>query len=388
MYPFSSHYHQTTLFIASLSLHNVNIGKNCLAWGFVMKFSIWLFGALLALSALPVLAQETSVAENTLPTTVTLEGFTWIHQGVNRCSAAALSIHLSYFMPVTADTYFELAREDLNTWGADASVRIEEMAAAARQRGLGAVVRRGGTSAILKQLVAGGFPVLVENSYFEGDDWYQHWLSHNRILVGYDDVQGVFFFQDPLLGYPDGALVSYSYADFDERWRAANRDYLVIYRPEDEAAVQAILGDDWDESLNAQNTLAMAEAEILAGLSDGFVYQNMGWALLKLERYEEAAVAFDNAVSAGLPLRMFWYEFGIFEAYLAMGRFEDVVTLANVQIINAGDEISVEEWYYYAALAYEGLNNRERALINYEVAVTRNSNFVEAAARLQTLRNS
>jgi tetratricopeptide (TPR) repeat protein len=359
-----------------------------LLWGFVMKFLNGILGLVLALSVLPALAQDLAVANTTIPTAVTLEGFTWIHQGTNRCSAAALSIQLSYFMPVTADTYFELAREDLNTWGADASVRIEEMAAAARQRGLGAVVRRGGTTEILKRFVATGFPVLVENSYFEGDDWYQNWLSHNRILVGYDDAQGIFLFQDPLLGFPEGELVSYDYANFDERWRAANRDYLVLYRPEEEILIQAILGEEWDETVNAERTLAIAEAEILAGKTDGFVYHNLGWALQKLGRNEEAAVAFDNAIRAGLPLRMFWYEFGIFEAYLAVGRYEDVTTLVNVQITNAGDEISIEEWYYYAALAYEGLGNKERAMINYEVAVTRNTNFVEAADRLQALRNS
>jgi tetratricopeptide (TPR) repeat protein len=343
---------------------------------------------ILSLSTLPSLAQEATEASTSLPSTVMLEAFTWIHQGTNRCSAAALSIHLSYFMPVTADTYFELAREDLNTWGADASVRIEEMAAAAQARGLGAVVRRGGTVDLLKRFVATGFPVLVENSYFEGEDWYQNWLSHNRVLVGYDDTQGLLYFQDPLLGYPDGALVSYDYVNFDERWRAANRDYLVIYRPEEEILVQAILGEEWDETVNAQKTLAIAENELLAGTIDGYTYQNMGWALFKLGRFEDAATAFDQAISTGLPLRFFWYEFGIFETYLAVGRYEDVVTLVNVQINNAGPEISVEEWYYYAGLAYEGLGNRERAMINYEVAVTRNTNFTAAAERLTALRNA
>jgi tetratricopeptide (TPR) repeat protein len=351
-----------------------------------MKLLYWIIGLVLAFSALPALAQDDFA--DSIPNAVTLEGFTWIHQGTNRCSAAALSIHLSYYLPVTANTYFVLAREDLNTWGADASVRIEEMAAASHARGLGAVVRRGGTIDLLKRLVAAGFPVLVENSYYEGDDLYRHWLSHNRVLVGYDDSQGVFFFQDPLLGYPDGALVSYDYANFDERWRPFNRDYMVLYRPEDQAVVQAILGADWDEATNAQNTLAMAEAELLAGTSDGFAYHNLGWALLELGRNEDAAVAFDNAMNAGLPFRMFWYEFSIFEAYLAVGRYEDVVTLANVQIANAGPEISIEEWYYYAAMAYEGLGNTERAMINYEVAVTRNTNFIAASERLQILRNS
>jgi tetratricopeptide (TPR) repeat protein len=347
----------------------------------------WIVTALLIFLALPVLAQESTAVPESLPQSASLEGFTWMHQGTNRCSAAALSIQLSYFMPVTADTYFELAREDLNTWGADASVRIEEMAAAAQARGLGAVVRRGGTFDILKRFIAGGFPVLVENSYFEGDDWYRHWLMHNRVLVAYDDAQGLFFFQDPLLGYPNGDLVSYSYADFDTRWRSANRDYLVLYNPEEEAEIQAILGEDWDELASAQNTLEIAELEITSGITDGFAYHNLGWALLQLGRNDEAAIAFDNALASGLPFRFLWYDFSVFEAYLAVGRYDDVITLVNREIVNAGDTISIEEWYYYAGRAYEAQGNNERAIINYEVALLRNTNFTLASERLQALRN-
>jgi tetratricopeptide (TPR) repeat protein len=84
---------------------------------------------------------------------------------------------------------------------------------------------------------------------------------------------------------------------------------------------------------------------------------------------------------------MLWYEFSPFEAYLAVGRYEDVIYLVNQQINVAGDEISIEEWYYYAGQAYEALGNRERAMINYEVAVVRNTNFTEAAERLQALRS-
>lgn len=352
-----------------------------------MRISRWLIIVLLIAIALPATAQETEVNETTLPSSAMLEGFTWIHQGVNRCSAAALSIQFSFFTDVTADTYFEFAREDLNTWGADASVRIEEMVRTIQERGFGAIVRRGGTIDLMKELIAAGFPVLVENSYYEGNDFFRDWLSHNRVLIGYDDAQSAFFFQDPLLGYPDGGLVTYEYDNFDSRWRPFNRDYMVIYNPEDEAIVQEILGDNWDMTANAEYTLSVAQDEIANGQGDAFAYFNQGWALVQLEQYEAASESFDEAINIGLPLRMLWYEFGIFDAYLAVGRYEDVITLANVQIANAGDEISVEEWYYYAGRAYEGLGNTERALVNYQLAVTRNNNFTEAAEYLTALQS-
>jgi len=344
--------------------------------------------ALAGLFLLPTAAQEQVDFTNPemIPANVMLEGFTWIHQGVNRCSAAALSIHLSYYQPVTADTYFEMAGQVLNTWGADASVRIEEMAAAAEARGLGAVVRRGGTVDLMRQLIAAGFPVLLENSYYDGGDYYRDWMSHNRVLVGYDDPTQTFYFQDPLLGYPEGDLVAYSYEDVLIRWKPFNYDYLVIYEPEDEPMVQAILAEQWDDTYNAQWTLDIAQTEIDAGGADSFSYFNRGWAQLQLGLFQESAASFDTALEMGMPMRMLWYEFGPFEAYLAVGRYEDVNTLVAQQLATAGDEISVEEWYYYAARAYEEQGNLERAILNYQVAVARNRNFTLAADRLQDLQ--
>jgi tetratricopeptide (TPR) repeat protein len=355
----------------------------------MMKRQFLLALVLIFSLTMAAMAQQMSVSSSTnLPASVTLEGFQWVHQGTNRCSAAALTIHLSYFMPVTLETYQSLAAAELNTWGADASVRIEEMAAAAQTRGFGAVVRRGGTVDMLRRLVAAGFPVLVENSYYEGDDLYRDWLSHNRVLIGYDDSTQLLYFMDSLLGYPEGEPVSYSYADYDTRWKAFNRDYLVIYNPADEATIQTILADQWDAAANWQWASEQAQAEIDAGSADSFTYFNLGSAQVNLGLFEQAAASYDTARSYGLPMRMLWYEFGPFEAYLGAGRYEDVIALANQQIATAGDSISVEEWYYYAALAYQALGNTDRAQLNLEVAIARNRNFTQAAEALEQLKTN
>ena len=352
-----------------------------------MKY--WMLVLVILLLLIPSAAAQDSVnaAIVELPASHLLEGFSWIHQGVNRCSAAAMTIHLSYYEDVSVETYNELSREKLNTFGADASVRIEEMAAEAESRGLNAIVRRGGTTDLMRQLVAAGFPALVENSYYEGDDYYRDWLSHNRILVGYDDTTRMFSFQDPLLGYPDGKLVTYSYEDFDVRWKPFNRDYMVIYTDEQEATLQAVLGDHWDAAFNANWTLEMAQAEIDAGADyQAHSYFNLGWAQLELGMYEEAAASYDRARELGLPMRMLWYEFGPLEAYNAVGRYQDTLNLIHANIGVAGNEISIEDWYFYAGQAYEGLGDIERALLNYQVALTRNNNYTAAAERLQALQ--
>lgn len=182
-------------------------------------------------------------------------------------------------------------------------------------------------------------------------------------------------------------VVTYKYADFDARWRPFTRDYLVLYKPEEETLVQSILGEHWDESFNANYVLETSQAEIENGQTDVYAYYNLAWAQLQLGMFEESAASFDTALNMGVPMRMLWYEFSPFEAYLAVGRYEDVIYLADQQINVAGDEISIEEWYYYAGQAYEAQGNKDRAMLNYEVAVVRNTNFVEAAERLQALRS-
>jgi tetratricopeptide (TPR) repeat protein len=71
----------------------------------------------------------------------------------------------------------------------------------------------------------------------------------------------------------------------------------------------------------------------------------MGTAFLKLGMSEQAASAYDQAIRRGLPFRMIWYQFGIFEAYFNVGRYGDVETIAQ-NVINDSRR-NVEEAYYW-----------------------------------------
>lgn len=331
------------------------------------------------LSGTHTLAQDTALVS--LPPATRLEGLTLIHQDINRCSAAALSIQLSYYEDGIAYTEAIAA---LNPHNEDVSVRLDEMAAFARSRGLGAIDRVGGTPELLKTLVANGFPVLIENSYYDGADYQRDWMSHNRIVMGYDDATQQFYTFDPLLGAGEDRLGrAIPYADIDERWRPFNRDYLVLYRPEEEATMRAILGDSWDALTNAEIALAQSQAELDAGGYDSFTLFNLGSSYALLGRYADAATAFDQARTNGLPWRMFWYQYGALEAYYHSGRYDDVLTLAR-DVIAATP--GVEEVYYYAGLAYEAQGDMIRAQGNYEVAAWRNPTFSAAVTGLSRLR--
>jgi tetratricopeptide (TPR) repeat protein len=305
-----------------------------------------------------------------LPAAVRLEGLRPVYQQFNRCSAAALTIQLSYFG--WQGTYDDTIRW-LNPDAEDVAVRLDEMVAFAAEFGLQGVYRIGGTLDLLKALVAGGFPVLVENVYYDGADAFRDWMSHNRVVMGYDDARGEIYTFDSLLGNGENNTGRpIPYADVDSRWRPFNRDFLVLYRPEQEAQVQGIMADYWDEAHGAEVALQQSQAELDSGASDSFTVFNMGSALVELERYEEAADAFDRARQVGLPWRMLWYQYGPFEAYYAVGRYDDMLTMAR-EII--ADTPGVEESYYYAGLAYQAQGDLERAQSNFQVALIRNNRF-------------
>jgi tetratricopeptide (TPR) repeat protein len=335
---------------------------------------------------LPAFSTAASPDEVTrsLPEAVRLTDLRPVWQQVNRCAAAALAIQMSYFG--WNGTYDEVIRY-LNTHPEDVAVRLEEMGAFAELHGLRWIARFGGTVDLLKLLIAEGFPVLIENSYYDGPGGFRDWMSHNRVMMGYDDAQGLLYAFDSLLGNgPDGRGRPFEYADIEERWRPFNRDYLLLYHPEDEDRVRELLGEDhWDPVRNAELALAQSQAEIDEGRADSYTYFNIGTSLLVLERYEEAAEAFDIARRTGLPWRMLWYQYGPFEAYYHVGRYDDVIALAR-QVIDTTP--GVEETYYYIGLAAEALGDTQRAIANLEVAVMRNANFTEAIEALVRIRGA
>ncbi len=328
----------------------------------------------------PIAALSPYVPPISLPAEARLTGIKPVYQQFNRCSAAALTMQLSYFG--WTGTYSDTIRA-LNPNADDVAVRLDEMAAFAEQQGLKAVYRDGGTLDLLKALVAGGFPVLIENVYYDGPGAFQDWMAHNRIVMGYDDSKQEIYTFDSLLGDgPDNTGRPIPYADLDTRWRPFNRDFLVLYRPEDEAIVQQIMGSYWDKTYSDEFALQLSQQELDSGNSDSFTLFNLGSSLVELGRYDQAADAFDRARQIGLPWRMMWYQYGPFEAYYQVGRYDDVLTLARDVIATTP---GVEETYYYAGLAYEAEGNLDRAKANFEAAVWRNSDFTAAKDALTRL---
>ncbi len=321
---------------------------------------------------------------NELPVRASLPPLTHTHQTWNNCGPATLVMALSVFhRPETQADAAAFLKPDPE----DKNVSPHEMTAYVRSLGLGASLRVDGNLTRLKQLIAAGFPVLVETWFIPepGDE-----MGHYRLLSGYDDDTGYFTTQDSY----NGPNVQVSYAELDELWRTFNRVYLVVYPLEREDELAAILGPDLDDYTMYTQALATAQAELANPPEScvaykepsewsAFAWFNIGSNLLSLGRHEEAAAAYDQARLVGLPWRMLWYQFGPYEAYYRVGRYDEVVNLANA-ILNV--TANLEESYYWRGMARLAQGQTEQAKEDFHTALQYNQHFAPAAQALQGLQ--
>jgi len=322
----------------------------------------------------------------TLPATVMLEGLRQERQGWNNCGPTTLAMQLSFWG--CAETQREIAPV-LKPNPEDKNVGPHELADYARSRGFEAVIRPGGDIDLLKQLIANAFPVMVET-------WHVHTpsdqMGHYRLIVGYTEItQTLVFTTYDSLSTPPVRLEAQA---LDELWRAFNRLYLVVYPQERGEDVAAILGPAMDERQAVESALATAYAEARTppqtcvayadcANAETFAWFNVGTNLTALGQYEEAAAAYDQARALGVPYRMIWYQFGPYEAYYAVGRYADVIALADATLRVTSN---LEESYYWRGKAKLAQENVAGARADFEAALRYHEGWAPAQAALDALK--
>jgi tetratricopeptide (TPR) repeat protein len=299
-----------------------------------------------------------------------LTGFTHQWQTWNNCGPATITMYTSYFSrpetQVEAAQFLKPNRDDKN-------VSPQELAAYAQTLGLQVMVRQGGSIDQLKMFLSNGVPVLAET-------WLTHdgdGLGHYRLVTGYDDNSRQLNTFDSL----NGPNYKASYEQFDSDWRVFNRLYLVVYTPEQAPLVATILGEAMNDTAMYEKLAGQAQAEIEANPGDAIAHFNHGDALTSLGRYQEAVAAFDQARTLGLHWRRLWYQFTPFEAYYAVGRYQDVLDLADATLRSSG---GLEEVYYYQGLALQA-TGQPGAAEAFEAAIAYNPNFAPAQEALESV---
>jgi tetratricopeptide (TPR) repeat protein len=338
-------------------------------------------------TAAPTIAPAPTLVPVSTPSlSVTLPGLRHEHQGWNNCGPATLAMALSYWgLELTQNDVAPVLKPDSE----DKNVSLWEMERYVRGLGLGAMARVGGSVGHTKQLIEAGFPVIIETWYVRDA---RDQLGHYRLVVGYDDADQEFITYDSLHG-PD---VTIGYRELDELWRVFNRAYLVIYTLEEWESVEELLGADVYDAAMYEDALEVARIEAVSSLPACVAYAdcmdwvtfswfNVGSSLTSLGRHDEAVVAYDRARQQGLHYRMLWYQFGPYESYYAVGRYDDVVALADATLETTNN---LEESYYWRGMARLAQGDVEGARGDLEAALHYHEDWPPAVDALAKIRGS
>ncbi|MFZ6026252.1 MAG: C39 family peptidase [Chloroflexota bacterium] len=355
-------------------------------------------------------AQPTQTPTQTpthLPPKASLDGVIYVdqHGRWNYCGPSNLTMALNFWgwpgdrddvarvvKPGVQDPEIEFIQQ--GKW--DKNVMPYEMADFVNeQTAYRAIVRYGGGADLIKRLIAAGFPVIVEKGYFEADYTGKvAWMGHYLFTTGYDDVTHQFTVQDTYL--KPGKDMPVDYEAYMEGWRSFNYLWMLVYPPEREAEVNAVIGPYSDEAWASQHALEMAEREIpaLTGVQEFFAWFNKGTSLVWLQQYTEAAAAYDRAFALYAvlgngdlqrPYRILWYQTGPYWAYHYSGRYQDVIDLANNTLNKTIAEPTLEESLYWRGMAEYALGQTDAAIADFLEAVRLNPNFGPGRYMLEQL---
>lgn len=342
------------------------------------------------------------------PNSVILDNVTYVdqHGRWNYCGPANLTMALNFWgwrgnrddiakviKPGSPDTklnFIERGKPDKNVMPYEMVDFVNTQTTEYR-----ALSRHGGNIELIKRLIAAGFPVVIEKGYYERDfagtfGWFGHYL----FTTGYDDSTESFIVQDAYL--KPGKDMKVKYAEYESGWRSFNYLFMVVYPTDQESEVLKILGAWTDAEWAAQHALEVAEEEISI-LKDNnlfFAWFNKGTSLVALNRYSEAAYAYDQAFQTLLnwkiteaeprPYRMMWYQTGPYFAYYYSSRYQDVIDLANLTLKSAPDP-TLEESLLWRGRAYYMIGNTNAAVADYRAALQVHANWFPAVQALQEL---
>jgi len=184
-----------------------------------------------------------------------------------------------------------------------------------RLYGLHAIWRNNGTNALIKTLIGNGFAPMV-TQWMEDPSISR--IAHWRAVAGYDDREGVFYVNDPMRGR--GVPLTYQW--FDKNWQPFSYRYLVIYKPEDEAVLRAIVNADWSERAMRQRFYERAQAEALER-TDSSSWLAYGEAAYQNGVFAEAVSAFEKGLALGSAEGVFTLRSSYPQALRALGRDQD-----------------------------------------------------------------
>lgn len=318
----------------------------------------------------------TATATPTLPTAVRLDNLSIIPQKFNNCGPANLSIVLGYHnVDIDQLTIGGVVKPNYD----DRNVSPHELVAYVNQNtDLRAASYVGGTIPLLKTLLTAGYPVIIEKGLYPNE--WEGWMGHYLTLIGYDDTAQEMISFDTFLGPWDGSGRRDSYDTIEQFWQQFNYTFILVYPPADQGVIDELVGERGDAETMWRQAALTAQQQTEAEPENPYAWFNLGSSLTALAQrtgseafYASAAASFDQARTIGLPWRMLWYQFGPYEAYLAVGRADEVILLTDALLTNGGGQ-NVEETYLYRGHAFAALGDDANSQAAYARAQALNPN--------------
>ena len=338
----------------------------------------------------PTIAPIPTQTSKPIPPEVRIEGLPYVsqHGYFNFCAPANLTMAMAFWgWQGTREDPGDYLRGGIDREDDKNVMPYEMVNYIVDETNLYVVSRVGGDLHILKELLAGGYPVLVEKDFvLEGVGWMGHFLT----LFGYDDATQQFYVNDSY----QGQNLKISYSELEQSWQSFNYLFMVVYPPNDNAEIYRILGDYGDPNWAYQKAIEFAneEKDSMTGIHQFFAWANLGASYNSLNQYEQAAIAFDtsfaiynNLPEADRPWRMNWYQTGPYRAYYFTGRYQDVIDLADT-ILGAMRDPILEESFYWRGLAKEALGDVQGAINDLSMSVSLNPNFTAGWTELTRIQ--
>ncbi len=354
----------------------------------------------------PTPAPTSTLTPTPLPSSVLLSGIYCEQQKMNNCGPATLSMYLSYYGDWEDDQRTVAAAlkprlEDVNVMPYEIADFVNEHTAKR------ALWRYGGDLQTIRALISAGFPVMIERGYQPYSLRDGGWLGHYNLLIGYNDERETLTAHDSYLMIfpPWGGKITpdqfgtfagfdFYYTEMEQKWRAFNYVFMVVYPPEREDEIINLLGPlATDEgACRIAYDRAMQETASLSDMREQFfAWFNAGTSQVCLEDYETAAAAYDtafgiypNITQSDRPYRMLWYASGPYAAYYYSARYQDVINLANQTLGYMADPV-LEESYYWRALAYYALGDTTRAVADLRTSLKHHPGFAPSVDMLQQI---
>ena len=301
---------------------------------------------------------------------------THTYQTFNNCGPATLSMVLSLNgKSVSQKELGEAMRPYQIPSGDndDKTIFTYEFVAWAKKYGVEATGRVNGDISTLKKFTANGFPVVVKTWLHMNED-----IGHFRIVRGFDEGSQVIIQDDSYEG-PNRKI---PYYDFLSMWQPFNYAYIIVYTPDQKDLVEALLGDELDETLAWQNSLTRAQKEAELDTENVHPWYNQSMAYYHLGDYQKSIDVFEK-VESRLPRRMLWYEIEPILSYQKLGKYDRVFQITD-KVLNGGNR-AYSELYQIRGEIYLAQGNKDAARKEFELAVQYNKNFQPAQESLKSL---